>query len=205
MVKPNEPSFMQKLQRQSIYDFVHSDEATRLDSNSQRCVCAMVDGVKVKHPDRIWDMTTWHEKHIVFVQSDVIKTYQENYPTFKVPSPSSLCRHYCKCVINPSSDSSVEIIKSSLCNYLTAIFKKITHNKDLSTKLSNCTCPLHSKPKEKWLTLLNAPTEQFTWSTCWLRVGNLTLAINNIIPIIVLIVHALIAVHQLSTWIVALF
>ena len=58
MVKPNESSFMQKLQRQSIYDFVHSDEATRLDSSSQRCVYAIVDRAKVKHPDRLWDMTT---------------------------------------------------------------------------------------------------------------------------------------------------
>ena len=32
MIRPHEASFLQKLQRQSTYDFVHSDEASRLDS-----------------------------------------------------------------------------------------------------------------------------------------------------------------------------
>ena len=101
-------------------------------------------------------MTTWYEKYIAFIQSDVIKTYKENYSSFKILSIRSLHKHYCKCVINPSLD----IIKLSLYYYIISIFKEITHNKLLYTQLSIYNCFLHSKLKEKeWITLLNVPIE----------------------------------------------
>ena len=117
------------------------------------------------------------------MQSDTIKTCREKYPTFKVTSPSSLHCHYSKYIINTSSGSCVEIVKASLCHYLKATYREITHNKVTSTQISHFTCPLHSKPKyEQWVTLLNVPVEKFTFSICYSRVDHPTFTIDGVIP-----------------------
>ena len=117
------------------------------------------------------------------MQSETTKTCRENYPMFKVLYPSSLYRHCCKCVINLSSNSCIDVIKLSVCHYLKAMPKEVTHNKELSTQLSNFTFPLHSKPKcEQCLTLLNAPDEQFTYSIWCPRVDHSTLAVDGVVP-----------------------
>ena len=47
-------SSLLKLQHDSIYDFCHSNESSRVDSNSQQCINVILNGAKVKHPGRTW-------------------------------------------------------------------------------------------------------------------------------------------------------
>ena len=58
----------------SIDDFAHSDEASCLDPNSQLCVAIAVEDDKVKHTSRVWEVSTWHKKHMLFKQSEVMRT-----------------------------------------------------------------------------------------------------------------------------------
>ena len=50
--RSKEISTLQRLQRESIFKFGHSDESSRIDSNAQRCVTIHHDGKKERHPGR---------------------------------------------------------------------------------------------------------------------------------------------------------
>ena len=89
MVKLKDLFFLQKLQWKSIDDFIHYYEASLLGSNSQHCIDVPADSEKTECPGRVWEVSAWHEKHMLFKQSEVIKTYLAEYPTFKIPSQSS--------------------------------------------------------------------------------------------------------------------
>jgi len=141
---------MQKLQRECIARFGHSDEASRIDSISKHCINIInSDGSKEKHVGRIWEVSTWKEKYIAFQNSDTLKHYLTNHPSFKIPSLSIFYKNSCKCIINPSHNSCVDIIKSTLYYLKRAIYKEISRNKLLSEQLTTCNCPLHLLDKSK--------------------------------------------------------
>ena len=75
-------SSLRKLQHDSIYDFCHSDESSRVGSNSQRCINVTRNGEK-KYPGRIWEVSTWPEKFSLFKESNAIKSYSQLHPDFK--------------------------------------------------------------------------------------------------------------------------
>ena len=158
---------MQRLQRESIFKFGHSDESSRIDSNTQRCVTIHCDGKKERHPSRAWEVSSWAEKHALFQQSQVLNDYL-TLPNFKVPSPSTFYKYYCKCLRNPTSQSCVDIIKSRLYHYRKAIACELRTNSSLIERIRACSCPLHLREKSKQFTShLTMPLERFIYySTC---------------------------------------
>ena len=130
--------------------FVHSDEASRLDSNSKRVVTVKdLEGSKAKHARRTWEDSTWGENHTLFSQSEIVRDYLAKHQNYKIQSFTSFYKNSSKYIINPSHESCVDAIKSRMHHHKKAIFKELSHDQELKHQLLTCDCPLHSLPKEK--------------------------------------------------------
>ena len=150
-----------------MYDFFHSNEASRVESNSMRCMVITHNGSAEKHPGRAWDVSTWKEHWKLFYESDTAKQCQLVNPNMKLLSPTTFYRKSCKCLTNPKVESCVDIIKSSQFHYQGAMHKHLQKRTDTKEVLSNCTCPLHIRPKEKqWVRYLSLPAEKMVYLAC---------------------------------------
>ena len=177
-----ELSTLKKLQRQCIYTFCHSDDSSRVDSNSMRCVKVLENGAKVPHVGRIWNCSTWMEKYALFLESQTLNSYR-SLPNFKTPSISTLYKHHCPCLANPTVQSCVDIIKSKLFHYRKAIYNEVRTNARLKQKLHTCTCNLHRKEQsQQWLEQLNIPLEKFIYFACCQRVPHPSLKCEDYTP-----------------------
>ena len=88
MIEAKKTTSLHLLQKECIDLFCHSDEAPRVDSNSMRVVNIIVDDEKVKHPGQVWEVVTWAEKHVIFLESEAPKTHIDAYPNFRTPKTS---------------------------------------------------------------------------------------------------------------------
>ena len=140
------------------------------------------NGIREKHPGRIWDVSTWDERYKIFKTSQVVSSYL-TINNFKLPSRSSLFRHSCKCLANPTSKSCVDIIKSALFHYRIAIANELRNNLQLKNKLLTCTCPLHTKDKDnQWTSHLHTSVEKFIYFSTCERVSHPELACEEYVP-----------------------
>ena len=177
-----ELSTLQKLQRQCIFQFCHSDDASRIDSNSSRCMNVTVNGMKEWHVGRAWDVSNLGEKCALFFQSETLSNYL-SFPNFKTPSISTLCKYHCKCLSNPTVQSCVDVIKSKLYYYCRAIFNDTRSNPALKSQLHTCSCLVHRKQATKqWLSHLNTPLEKFIYFSCCPRMPHPNLKCEDFIP-----------------------
>ena len=165
-----------------MHEFGHSDECSRIDSNSSRVITIKHDGDSFRHVGRAWDVSTWLEKHALFKSSETLKQHL-TLPKFKVPSQSSFYEHSCPCLSNPTNHSYVDIIKSKLCHHMKAISTELRLNTQLRNATQTCTCLLHTKQKsEQWTTQLTNPIEKIHMLYLFPRVPHPTLKSSEHAP-----------------------
>ena len=56
------PSYDNQIAKQLTCGFCHSDEASRIDSNSMRCTTITHNRSTEKYSGRVWDVSTWKER-----------------------------------------------------------------------------------------------------------------------------------------------
>ena len=140
------------------------------------------DGDSFRHVGRVWDVSTWLEKHASLRSSETLKQHLTS-PKFKVPSQSSFCEHSCPCLSNPTSHSCVNIIKSKSRHCMKAIATESRLNTQLRHATQTRTCPLHAKQKsEQWTTQLTNSIEKFMRFTCCSREPHPTLKSSEHAP-----------------------
>ena len=77
------------LQRKCVLEFCHSDEASRIDSNSHHIAeMNLPNGGIEKHVRRLWTVLTIYKQHKLFKQSKTVSTYKflYEYEGFVCPS-----------------------------------------------------------------------------------------------------------------------
>ena len=98
----------------------------------------------------------------MFLHSTTVAHYTNICPDFMAPSRSFFISARCPCVSAPVMQSCVDITTSVVIHYMRAIGKFIRNNKDISTKLKQCTCSRHLKPpNELWQSYVNGYAEDF--------------------------------------------
>ena len=95
--RSNELSSLQRLQQESTCQFWHRDEASRIDSDSNRAVVVTRNDSTETHVGIVWDASTWTDKCAIFSASETIKSFLLLHPIFKIPSKTSFCEHTCPC------------------------------------------------------------------------------------------------------------
>ena len=65
---------------------MHVDVGIRMGTNAFKF--ESIDGVK--YPNRIWNDVCWHNRHALFINSDVHATFKEVHPR------SSMCENFFK-------------------------------------------------------------------------------------------------------------
>ena len=148
-----------KLMRDSIYDFCHSEESSTIDSNSRKII--EVNGER--HVGRVWLVPTVREQYKLFMQSDVMRTYQNMYTKYVTPSQSFFYHHRCKCVSRPVMQSCVDLRTSSLWHYMQALAKYVRVNASVREEIKN------SSEQHDWLAYLTGRVDTFVDSTCCKR------------------------------------
>ena len=149
------------MQQQCVDDFCHCDESSNIDSNSRRTVkVTNEDGIVEKHVGRVWLVSTVDEQYNLFLNSETVQNYLTLHQSFIVPSRSFFYRRRCPCITNPSLQSCVDIIRSSLKHYISALSRYIHKNKDVKDQLT----------RENWLPLLGGDSEEFVYFTCCKRI-----------------------------------
>ena len=66
---------LQKLQRDCVDKFCHSDEASSFDSNSRKVVEVEKEGGLEKHFARVWNVPTVREQYNLFLHSDTLERH----------------------------------------------------------------------------------------------------------------------------------
>jgi hypothetical protein len=131
--------------KQCVWDYVHSDEGSRLDSNSFYVyeVRHPTTEAKTKCPQRIWNEITLEQKYESFQESSILKAFQIRNPG------KGICKEVfrisvCRCVRKPSPQSCVDLLMSGLYWYQKAINDAIKHRLVISMRLKNCKCVRHT-------------------------------------------------------------
>ena len=78
----------------SVLTFWHDEESSTIDSYSRKIVA--VDNEK--YVWRVWLVKTMKEQYKIFVQSENIKSFKQQYPTLRTPSRSFFQNNRCACV-----------------------------------------------------------------------------------------------------------
>lgn len=124
----------------SILTFYHSDESSSIDSNSRRIVEIKNGDTIEKHVGHVWNVLTVDEKYLMYCESEVAENFITQYGyQFRSASRSFFYSCYCKCLINPSMQSCVNIITSSIQHYMRAISKYMRTHKEIRDKLTDTT------------------------------------------------------------------
>lgn len=140
--------------RRAIHEFCHSDEGSRLDTNSYRVYkLPWLDkgGEVGSHQQKIW-----HEKYMTNHYKDFAKSnayakfrrqQQENGQRDTI-SETVFRNNVCKCVRDPSPESCVDLLMSGLSEYMKAITKAVTRNKVTANRLRYCNCDRHTRARD---------------------------------------------------------
>ena len=152
------------MMKKCVQEFCHSDEASRIDSNSHRIVdVRLPNGDVEKHVGRVWSVLTVNEQHQLFKQSRTVSNYKFFYEDdgFCTPSRSFFQKHKCPCVRRPTTQSCVDIIVSSMQHYMRAIESFLRANRAFKQQLYGCMCPHH-----EWEKMLGSTVECMVEATC---------------------------------------
>ena len=84
---------LQRIQQELTCDLSHSDESSRIDSNSARCATISCNSAKMKHPGRTLEVSAWQEKHSFFKEIYLTSACLNNHSNFEIPSKSSFCKY----------------------------------------------------------------------------------------------------------------
>jgi len=153
-----------KAMQECIREFCHSDESSRIDSNSHRIVDVKgEDGKTSKHVGRVWSALTINDQYKLFLNSNTVQTYQFIYSEheFKIPSRSFFHANKCPCVKLPSTQSCVDITVSTVQQYMRALSNFLMANRTFKRRLYGCDCGHHD-----WEKLLGGTVEQMVDATC---------------------------------------
>ena len=121
--KKRKQTALSQQQEQCVITFCHSDESSRIDSNSKRIVEVTIDGKTEKHVGRVWAVRTIDEQYTLFCESDTVADHLALNSDFKIPSRSYFYYHRCPCVALATMQSCVDIKMSSCAHYLRSIGK----------------------------------------------------------------------------------
>ena len=163
-VRIRKQSLVAKIQKECVLDFCHSDESSRIDSNSHRIVEVKGPDGKIKrHVGRVWSALTINDQYKMFTRSTAVQTYRVMYneEEFTIPSRSFFHVNKCKCVRLPTTQSCVDITVSKLQHYMRAILNFLITNRSFKRKLYYCACPYHD-----WEKLLGGTVEGMVNATC---------------------------------------
>ena len=167
VIQKNQEAKIGKMQRQSILDFCHAEEASSIDSNASKPVKVTTEDRNVeKHAARVFVAKTTKEMYDIFRESHTVEQYKKTYPEYSIPCISSFHKYRCPCCSAPTMQSCVDIYVSKLWNYQQALSKFIQNNRVIQDELASCKCEQCTKADKKYITYLNRRVEDIVEATC---------------------------------------
>jgi hypothetical protein len=197
-----------------VSDFCHSEESSRLDTESYRCIKIKnpITNSSEPHPLRVWNEVTLEARYASFAHSDVYKQWQLDNGN-KTICLTSFRLHVCPCVRDPTSESCVDLIYSQCQEYMMSIRNALKYRPSIKNSVEICECAMHTAARERraimdlildandetniqtednvllWEDLLGGRTADMIGATCCKAIAHSTLACqeigNGVAPILI--------------------
>ena len=185
--------------RECVHDFCHSDLYSRVDSKYGITeVLNHLTGQKVGHQRRVWELLTIDDKYDSFKSSEIMKEYQCRHPNLTI-GRTRFAEYICKCTRNPTEESCVDVILTSVSEKMRAMGNVLDTKRSLiidgkeeqvsfRKELFQCNCPRHSyirnssDDNNNWESRLRCRTEEFLMRTCCLAQPHPKLKIGDYVP-----------------------
>jgi hypothetical protein len=149
-----------------VSDFCHSDESSRLDTESYRCIKVKnpTTALSEPHPLRVWSEVTLDARYASFAHSDIYKQWRLDNGG-KTIGLTSFRAHICPCVRDPTSESCVDLIYSQCQEYMASVRNALKYRPSIKHRIELCQCAMHKCARERRAIMelvLDAPDEQTT-------------------------------------------
>ncbi len=149
-----------------VSNFCHSDESSRLDTESYRCIKVKnpTTALSEPHPLGIWSEVTLDTRYASFAHSDIYKQWQLDKGD-KTIGLTSFRVHVCLCVQDPTSESCVDLIYSQCQEYMASVRNALKYRPSIKHRIELCQCAMHKSARERRAIMelvLDAPDEQTT-------------------------------------------
>jgi hypothetical protein len=133
-----------------VSDFCHSEESSRLDTESYRCIKIKnpITNSSEPHPLRVWNEVTLEARYASFAHSDVYKQWQLDNDN-KTICLTSFRSHVCPCVRDPTSESCVDLIYSQCQEYMMSIRNALKYRPSIKNRVEICECAMHTAAREQ--------------------------------------------------------
>ena len=127
-----------ELRIKSILDFCHCVDSSHLDSNAKEPLIIKNKEGKIirKCARRVWHVSTIKEQYSMYLESETVDRFKRTHPEFIPAKMTMFYENRCPCVLQPSMQSCVDIIRSTNMHYMRAISKFIRNNRIIKEELT---------------------------------------------------------------------
>ena len=126
--------------RHCVFQFCHSDYGSRVDTNSKWMIPVLgLVGKKEYHPQRNWYEVGEYSRYQRFCHSIEYSEFKKENPGCTI-SATTFCQHVCKCCIDPTDASCVDIIYSKIDHFQRGVLSALQEDFRLKSLADNCDC-----------------------------------------------------------------
>jgi hypothetical protein len=128
----------------AVYRFCHSEESSKLDTESYRVrkVYDVEDQMKKKHPDRVWNDVGNKDRYAAFKKSTPYINFKEEHEGRDI-GIERFRQFCCKCVREPTAKSCADLIHTQLRYYGHALQAACLTNQAVKNRVESCDCARH--------------------------------------------------------------